>query len=246
MTPGGVDESGDIRHVAVRRDDQEAAVDHEIGGAGEVLARERDVLAGFGLNLDPLSRDRILDPDVGPAQLGDVERHARGAGVGNLRQLLIIEPFEHRPLQLARGRIDEGRDRRVGVAAVAVVDFVAKALQARLHGREGHRAVRVEGDLTARRLACSQQPKRVAVRIVIVLQHRNRDRAALGGLHADIARRRWPVGGRVGRWCRARARGGLGLRKMLPCVEQLRVSHRDLHSRPRSTSHTAFSSPRLP
>ncbi len=191
---GAVDEVREKHLAAVLGQDQQAALDDQVGCVGEVGARELDALARFGLDVDPGAGLGRPDQDLRPGKRDLMQRHTGGAGARDLGQLLVADPGQDRLREFASARIDEHRDVGAVVAALAVADLVVEALQARRDRRESHRAVRIEGHPAARRLAGREQVERIAVRVAVVLQDRDAEGRTLGGGRADVRRLRGPVG----------------------------------------------------
>ncbi len=219
---GAVDEARQVDQAAVLGDHQQAALDHDVGGAGKGAAGELDRLPRLGLDLNAGARLRRPNLDLSPLERHHVERGAGGAGARELHQLLVAEPGEHRPVELPVLRVDQDRDGAARGAALAVTDLILEALQARLTRREGDCPVRVQGHLAAGRVARAQQLQGIAVRIADVVEDRHLDGGILGGGDADRGRLRRPVARASGRGGTALARArGIGLRQLAPAITHL-------------------------
>ena len=226
---GVLHEVGEPDQAAVLGHHQKAALDHQVGGAGELGAAQLDRLTGLGARLDAAAGVRRRDHDLRAGEVDHLLRHAGRAGARDLSELLIVEPVEHRSRQVAVERIDEHRHLGAGDAALAVADLVAEALQARLLGREGQAAVGIDADPATRRLGGAEQLQAVAVRIPGVPEDIDAEGGALSGGDAQVGGLRRPVG-LVGRRGLGAGRRAGRLRHVDLRVARLRVGHRALHA----------------
>ena len=193
-----IDQTRYVDHPAVVGQYQKAALGDQVGRPPELAAAQCDLLSGLRQRLDALAGRGHRHRDGLTLEPRDLQGVAARAGHRDPRQLLIVEPLEHRLHGLALGRIDEGRHLR-GIAPAAIVDhLIGEALQPRLLRDEGQCSVRIKLDPTARRSRHRPDLQGIAIRIAGAGQGWNVDGGAFGRDDTDVARIRGAVRRRLG------------------------------------------------
>ncbi|MEM7021127.1 MAG: hypothetical protein AAF637_00905 [Pseudomonadota bacterium] len=175
------------RHVAVGRDDQQTAIDHQIGRFDEVPALKFNALARLGRDLKALARRRIADLDQGAAEGRGIQGDAACASLGDCWQIFRRNPSEGRGPQRLLERIDEDRSLAAVDSTSSVLDSILEGLHAWIVSNQGDDAVGADLDPAAVRLADRDGQ---GISIWILCRYRKRKRCVFRGEDAQIFRLR--------------------------------------------------------